>query len=170
MAIKFLKNFAPPEPLTKFQIKKLMNTLSIFNLAAFYIFHFFYKNFSKKQTAMEFFNNCSRNSDRNFAHKSSRRYLLKPIFFLSSGFPEDSPLGNTERSKFTGMKVYTPEFLGQGRISAREEIKVNFRGLRFFNKRQWDIKKGETEAWSRDQFQPEMGHLGSAGSSKEFCE
>ena len=38
MAIKFLKNFAPPEPLTKFRIKKLTNNLSIFDLAAFYIF------------------------------------------------------------------------------------------------------------------------------------
>ena len=136
MAITFLKNFAPPEPQTKFQIKKLMNNLSIFDLVAFFSFHFFDKNFSKKQTPVESSNNCSRNSDKNFAHKSSRLYLLKPIFFLSSGFPENSPLGNTERSKFAGMKVYTPEFLGQGRIKPQEEIKINFRGLRVFNKRQ----------------------------------
>ena len=75
---------------------------------------------------MEFFNN--------FAHKSTRLYLLKS--FLLPGFPEDSPLGNEEKKRFEGMKTYTNELIGQGRIKPHEEIKVNFRGLRFFNKRQ----------------------------------
>ena len=64
------------------------------------------------------------------------------LFFIL-GFPTDTPLGqelakhssHTGKSKFEGRKIYTPDFQGQGRIKAREEIKVNFRGLRLFNKR-----------------------------------
>ena len=123
MAIKFLKNFAPPEPLTKFQIKKLMHNLSIFNLAAFYIFHFFYKNFSKKQTAMEFFNNCSRNSDRNFAHKSSRRYLFKPIFFCLQVFPRILRWVIQKEVNLQEWKFTPPNFLDKAEYQPEKKLK-----------------------------------------------
>ena len=112
-----------------------MNNLFIFDLNAFYIFHFLKRIFQKSRQqwnsptiAVGIPTEISLTKAAGFTYYNQS--------FLSSGFPENSPLGNTERSKFTGMKVYTPEFLGQGRIKPQEEIKINFRGLRLFNKRQ----------------------------------
>ena len=57
------------------------------------------------------------------------------ILLYFKGFPEGQLGYQQQKSKFEGMKAYVPDFLGQNRIKPSEEIKVNFRGLRFFNKR-----------------------------------
>ena len=62
------------------------------------------------------------------------------ILLYFKGFPEGQLGYQQQKSKFEGMKAYVPDFLGQNRIKPSEEIKVNFRGLRFFNKRHFNNK------------------------------